>query len=150
MKGVLKYISIASVAIICVYLALVGFFILKGGEDPTFYEVSVQALHEADNILIKRGFCTSIEQCNGQERIALAGIPAGSSITFYEVNDPVLLNDLVSVFVNEFQNTPTMRELRIEAFPFSSREYARLHFWQYFSPWVNHLQILNINMKRRL
>ncbi|MHB8271896.1 hypothetical protein [Bradyrhizobium sp.] len=147
-KIVFRVVKIVVFAIGGLYLISTLLFMFGGGEDRAFMTVWNQGIGEAEQVLVSAGYCPSIERCHSKEVITVAGIPSGFSITIYGVTDRALLTKVAEVFVQQFAEHPTMLHLRVEAFPFSSKDYSTLHFWQYFSPWRERLTSLDINMKR--
>lgn len=120
--------------------------VISGGEDRTFDQQRVEAYKELDVILAAQGLCTTKYACSeDQVSIFWAGNAArfskGFKVEIYGTSDQKLLGELSQTFTHQFNITPEMEQISIQAYAPTRKQVG------------NHLlpmrgAILDINMKR--
>jgi hypothetical protein len=107
------------------------------GVDRTFEPQVAEAGKRVDAILKARGY-------GNQEIVNSGGTEGGFGVQIHGIKDQTLLRQIAQAYIDEFNNTPAIKQIQITAYSFSVRE-------DMADPFLKRLiegPILDINMRR--
>lgn len=112
-----KYIyrgTLATFSLLIVALFL--FFLRMIPEDTTFHGEYTQAAEEAVRVVNKHGLCPS-EYCKSSGVVMVSGQFRGMHAQINGIRDSQALQEIASIFIKTFADTPNMRKAVIEINP---------------------------------
>jgi hypothetical protein len=94
-----------------------------------YYDKAHEIINEIDQILIKKGMCTDISDCQ-KKQIRFAGWESwGITIETYSIKDHHVLNELVKICSKHFFESKEQFEIKIFIYPLSKQDVIATPFW---------------------